>query len=59
MGNPRKNLPKFSVKRYERYRCELLAWIEIADFEADKIASVIALDLPTSAPRKLIRIFSG
>ena len=55
MGNPRKNPPKFSVKRYERYRCELLAWIEIADFEADKLGSVIALELPTSEEEGDIR----
>ena len=46
-GNPRKNPPKFSIHRsYERYRCELLAWIDLADYDRDKIASVIALDLP-------------
>ena len=48
-GNPRKNPPEFSVKRsYERYRSELNAWVKLADFEKNQLASVIALNLPTS-----------
>ena len=49
MGNPRKSPPKFSVNRcYEKYRAELLAWIDIADYNRNQIAQVIALDMPTS-----------
>ena len=48
-GNPRKNPPEFSVKRsYERYRKELNAWVKVADYEKAQLASVIALNLPTS-----------
>ena len=48
-GNPRKNPPKFSIHRcYERYRCELLAWIDLADYDRSQIAQIIALDLPCS-----------
>mgnify|MGYP001297108246 FL=1 len=54
-GNPRKNPPKFSVSRYERYRTELLAWIDLADYDEDKIASVIALDLPTEGKEGDVR----
>ena len=47
-GNPRKNPPKFSIHRsYERYRAELNAWIELADYDKDKLGYVVALDLPT------------
>ena len=49
MGNPRKSPPKFSVNRcYEKYRAELLAWIDIAEYDKKQIAQVIALDMPTS-----------
>ena len=54
-GNPRKNPPKFSVSRYEGYKTELLAWIDLADYEEDKIASVIALDLPTEGKEGDVR----
>ena len=49
MGNPRKSPPKFSVNRcYEKYRAELIAWIDIAEYDRKQIAQVIALDMPTS-----------
>ena len=54
-SNPRKNPPKFSVLRYEGYRTELLAWIDLADDEEDKIAYVIALDLPTEGKEGDVR----
>ena len=55
-GNPRKNPPRFSVNRcYERYRTELNAWIEIADYPDEMIAQIIALDLPTSSEEGDVR----
>ena len=55
-GNPRKNPPKFSVHRcYERYRTELEAWIEIADYPPEMIAQIIALDLPISSEEGDVR----
>ena len=55
-GNPRKNPPKFSIHRsYERYRSELKAWIDLADYEKEQVALIVALDMPTSADEGDVR----